>query len=45
MSGQRGGEVPWQEFLQAVPWVISYALEHIPQIEFRLESIELLGAK
>jgi hypothetical protein len=45
MSRQRGSEIPGQEFLQAVDWVIHDALEHVAQIEFWIESVKLCGAE
>jgi hypothetical protein len=41
MSRQRGSEVPGQELLLAIHWVVRDALEHVTQIELRIEIVEL----
>ena len=45
MDRQRHGEVPGQQFLQPVHGVIGDVLEHMPQIELRIKSVEFRGAE
>ena len=41
MSRKDGGDVPGQEFLEPVHWMFCDAFEHVAQVEFRVESVEL----
>ena len=41
MSRKSGGEVPGEEFLEPVHWMFCDAFEHVAQVEFRVESVEL----
>src|ERR1700761_578574 len=41
MSRKSGGEVPGQEFLEPVHGMFCDAFEHVAQVEFRVESVEL----
>ena len=45
MSRQRGGQVPWQKFLQAIHRMVGDAIEHVTQVQFRIDTVELRGAK
>jgi hypothetical protein len=41
MSWKLGGQVPGQEFLDTVDWVIGDALQDMAKIEFGVEIVEL----
>ena len=45
MSWKLGGQVPGQEFLDTVDWVIGDALQDMAKIEFGVEIVELSRAE
>jgi len=43
-AGQLRGEVPREEFRDAIDWMLGQTLEHVAQIRLDVQAVELRGS-